>query len=407
MTEAPLRLATRGSALARRQTADVREALERRRNEVEVVEVETRGDRLTDELITRLGKTGAFVRALDQRVLDGEAEAAVHSLKDMPTEFPDRLRVGGVGERAPSGDVVVTPDGGGVEDLPPGSVVGTSSLRRKAQVLAARPDLTVEPLRGNVDTRLQKLVAPQLQAEHERRVDAERDEKGDPGGDGGSTFERSVEEWFDDLSEFQRGALEYELDVEYDAIVLAEAGLRRSDLYVRDEYEVERLDRSEFVPAPGQGAVAVTTADPEVTEAVREAVDHPPTRVATTVERTVLAELGGGCVAPIGVAALVQGEHVNARVRVLSTDGEREVAATRDLPVERHADAAAEFAADLADRGAADIIAEAKREADDGGEDGIDASPERDDPADGGTPEDGTPAEDGTPDGETPTEREE
>ena len=376
MTEGTLRLATRGSSLARRQTAGIRDALERRRHAVETVEVETHGDRLTDELITRLGKTGAFVRALDERVLDGEAEAAVHSLKDMPTEFPPDLRVAAVGERAPDGDVLVTPDGGGVEDLPPGSVVGTSSLRRKAQVLAARPDLHVEPLRGNVDTRLQKLIAPELQAEHERRVEAERDDAGDPEGDG-TDYDRTVEEWFDDLTEFQRGALEYDLDHEYDAIVLAEAGLRRSDLFFADEYEVERLDRAEFVPAPGQGAVAVTTADPEVTRAVREAVDHPPTRVATTVERTVLAELGGGCVAPIGVSARVQGEHVNARVRVLSTDGEREVAAARDLPVDRHADAAVEFAADLAERGAADLIAEARRETDAGGEDGIDASPDR------------------------------
>ncbi|WP_435146644.1 hydroxymethylbilane synthase [Halobaculum sp. P14] len=372
MTDWTLRLATRGSALARRQAVSVQEALERRRRHVELLEVETRGDRLTDELITRLGKTGAFVRALDERVLDGDADAAVHSMKDMPTEMPAGLTVAGVPERAPSGDVLVTPDGGGVDDLAMGATVGTSSLRRKAQLLSARPDLDVVPLRGNVDTRLQKLIAPSLQREHEARVDADRDRKGDPDasrdddGDDDAAYERTVEEWFEDLSEFQRGAMEYEPEHELDAIVLAEAGLRRSDLLHRDEYEVERLERGEFVPAPGQGAIAVTAADSDVVEAVRDAIDHPRTRVCTTVERTVLAELGGGCVAPIGVHALLQGEHVQVRVRVLSADGEDEVSASRDLPVQQHASAAADFAAELADRGAAELIAEAKRDADDG-----------------------------------------
>ncbi len=366
MTTGTLRLATRGSDLALRQAAGVREALSSRRRDVEVVEVETRGDRLDDELITRLGRTGAFVRALDERVLAGEVDVAVHSLKDMPTEMPDDLVVAAVGERAPAGDVLVTREGGDLADLPRGSVVGTSSLRRKAQVLAERPDLEVRPLRGNVDTRLQKLIAPDLQAEHERRVEAEADRKGQAADfrEADAEFERTVEEWFDDLSEFQRAAMEHELDHEYDAIVLAEAGLRRSDLFYRDEYEVERLDRADHVPAPGQGAVAVTASDPDVIEVVRKALDHEPTRVATSVERTVLAELGGGCIAPIGVNALVQGEHVKTRVRVLSADGDTEVSATRDLPLRTYREAAAEFAASLREQGAAELISAAKRAAD-------------------------------------------
>ncbi|QLG28375.1 hydroxymethylbilane synthase [Halorarum halophilum] len=369
MTDGTLRLATRGSALARVQAESVADALSTRRRSVELVQVETRGDRLSDELITRLGKTGAFVRALDEEVLGGAVDAAVHSMKDMPTEMPDDLVVAGVPERAPSGDVLVSLDGGDVADLPPGSVVGTSSLRRKAQVLAARPDLEVEPLRGNVDTRLQKLVASALQREHEARVDEERDRRGDlTSSDDAGKYDLTVEEWFDELSEFQRRAMEYELDTEYDAIVLAEAGLRRSGLMNRPEYEVQRLERAEFVPAPGQGAIAVTAADRDTIETIRGAVDHPPTRVATTVERTVLKELGGGCIAPIGVGALLQGEHVQVRARILSADGSEEVTATRDLPVRRHADAAADFAADLRERGAAELIEAAKREADADGE---------------------------------------
>ncbi|GAA0234337.1 hydroxymethylbilane synthase [Halobaculum roseum] len=365
MTTGTLRLATRGSDLALRQAAGVRDEISTRRRDVELVEVETRGDRLDEDLITELGRTGAFVRALDEHVLAGEVDAAVHSLKDMPTDMPDDLVVAAVGERAPAGDALVTRDGGDLADLPRGSVVGTSSLRRKAQVLAERPDLEVRPLRGNVDTRIQKLIAPALQAEHERRVEADADHKGDPEArEDDREYERTVEEWFDDLTEFQRGALEHELDHEYDAIVLAEAGLRRSDLFYRDEYEVERLDRADHVPAPGQGAVAVTASDPDVIETIRSAMDHEPTRVATSVERTVLAELGGGCIAPIGVNALVQGEHVSARVRVLSADGDTEVKANRDLPLRSYREAAADFADSLREQGAADLIEAAKRAAD-------------------------------------------
>ncbi|WP_424016018.1 hydroxymethylbilane synthase [Halorubrum xinjiangense] len=383
MTET-LRLATRGSDLALRQAETVREALSSRRRDVELRQVETRGDQIPDELIHRLGKTGAFVRALDEEVLAGDADLAVHSLKDLPTEEMDDLVVAGVPERAPSGDVVVHPEGLGIEDLPAGAVVGTGSLRRGAQIRAARPDLTVEPIRGNVDTRLEKLLAPGLQAEHERRLiasgegaalTAEGDEDGDADSEGDETdadevdeeFERSVEEWFDSLSDLERAAMERKVETEYDAVVLAEAGLRRSNLFY--EVETTRLPREEFVPAAGQGAIAVTASDPDVIEAVRDAVDHPRTRVAVTVERTVLGELNGGCVAPIGVSAMVQGEHIHVRARVLSTDGTEEVADTRDLPIRSHATAAAEFAADLADRGADDLIAEAREEAETGEDD--------------------------------------
>jgi hydroxymethylbilane synthase len=190
--------------------------------------------------------------------------------------------------------------------------------------------------------------------------DAADDESGDePEID--EEFETTVEEWFDSLSDLERSAMERKVETEYDAIVLAEAGLRRSDLF--REVPTTRLPREEFVPAAGQGAIAVTATDPDVIEAVRSAVDHPRTRVAVTVERTILGELNGGCVAPIGVSALVQGEHVHTRVRVLSTDGTEEVADTRDLPIRSHAKAAESFAADLADRGAADLIAAAREAA--------------------------------------------
>ncbi|WP_224270545.1 hydroxymethylbilane synthase [Haloprofundus salinisoli] len=362
-THGTLRLATRGSDLALRQAASVQEALAGRRRDVELVEVETRGDQIQDELIHRLGKTGAFVRALDEKILSGEVDAAVHSMKDMPTEQPEELFVAGIPERAPAGDVLVTPDGRDLDQLPDGATVGTSSLRRQAQLLAARPDLTVEPLRGNVDTRVEKLLAPSLQREHEERVEADKDRKGNVDNDDYEPeYNERPEEWFDSLSELQRNALGREIDTEYDAIVLAEAGLKRSGLDHHVNYA--RLPRERFVPSPGQGAIAVTSVDGDAADAIHKAIDHSRTRVETTVERTILSELGGGCVAPIGVFALVQGRHVHTRVQVLGRDGQETVESTRDLPVETHAVAAAEFAADLRDRGAADLIEEAKRDAD-------------------------------------------
>ncbi len=354
MTET-IRLATRGSDLALRQARRVADALESRRRDVELVEVETTGDAVRDELIHRLGKTGAFVRSLDEKVLDGEVEAAVHSMKDMPTEFPPELVVAGVPERAAPGDVLVTPDGTELSSLPEGATVGTSSLRRKAQLLADRPDLDVRPLRGNVDTRVEKLVAPSLRAEHERRLDAEeRDEEED-----GPTYDRSPDEWFDDLAEFERRALGRDPDTEFDGIVLAEAGLERIGLL--DAVEHHRLPKA-FVSAPGQGALAVTARDDETATTIRKLLDHPRTRVETTAERTVLGTLGGGCVAPVGIYAIIQGEYVRTTVRVLSQDGTEEIEAARELPVETHPEAARAFAEDLAERGASELIQKARRD---------------------------------------------
>ena len=358
-TRGRLRLATRGSTLARRQAATVTEGLEQRRYEVELVPVETTGDQLRDELIHRLGKTGAFVRELDERVLAGDCDGAIHSMKDMPTDQPDELVTAAVPERGPVSDVLVTPDGSTLDELPRGAVVGTSSLRRRAQLLSKRPDLSVEPLRGNVDTRVEKLLAPALQAEHEARMAAE--ERHESVED--TAYDQPVDDWFDDLSETERLALGREVETEYDAIVLAEAGLERSGL--APDLEYVRLSHHEFVPAPGQGALAVTARDGERAKTLNEALDHPRSRVEVTVERTILAELGGGCIAPIGIYAVVQGEYVHATVQVFDRNGEQSVNATRDLPVESHPEAARQFAADLADRGAAELIEAAKRESED------------------------------------------
>lgn len=337
MSDEPFRFGTRGSALARRQAELVRAELDRHHDPVEIVAVETTGDRLDDQMIQELGKTGAFVRDLDERVLTGELDAAVHSLKDMPTDMPTDLIVAAVLPRAPANDVLVTPDEGDIATLPDGATVGTASLRRQAQLLTARSDLEVSPIRGNVDTRLEKLLAPHLRV---RREDFE-DES-----------ERKA--WESDLSSIERRAIDRAVDTRYDALVLAEAGLDRSDL-VRS-VPTTRLPLEEFVPAPGQGTIAVTMQDTDRATGIHRRLDHPPSRVAATVERVILADLGGGCIAPIGIHAVVQGEIVNARVQVLDADGSEGIEAQRELPVAQHVQAAHDFAADLDAEGATELI---------------------------------------------------
>ncbi|WP_420191852.1 hydroxymethylbilane synthase [Haloplanus salinarum] len=360
-----LRLATRGSDLAQRQAAIVKEALEDRRCEVQLVEVETRGDQLRDELIHRLGKTGAFVRALDEEFLEDELDGAIHSMKDMPTEQPEELTVAGIPKRASPEDVLISPDGYDLETLPEGARVGTASLRRRAQLLARRSDLDVEPLRGNIDTRIEKLLAPHLQAEHQARLDAKEDEAIESEGentDGTQTATAgaiddnlTVDEWFNDLAEIERRAMERTVETEFDAIVLAAAGIERSGFDRHLEYVT--LPPRTVAPAPGQGAIAVTALDDsDASEAIHDAVDHRRTRIETTTERVILGTLGGGCIAPIGVYAIVESNFVHVVVQVYSQDGEESVTASRDLSTKQYVKQASAFADDLADRGAAELI---------------------------------------------------
>jgi hydroxymethylbilane synthase len=386
-----IRLATRGSDLALRQAGEVVSDLEDRRHDVELVEVETEGDRVSDALISDLGKTGAFVRALDREVLDGNVDAAVHSMKDVPTDVPDDLVVAAVPHRRNPADVLVTREGTPLESLPAGSVVGTSSLRRGAQIQAHRPDLEVEPIRGNVDTRVEKLLAPALQQEHERRTEAEKekeaadareqkrgeysddieagvenldDEDGeaDEGGEReNAEFDQSVEEWFASLSPLQQSAMERDSDTEFDALVMARVGLERTGLI--HHVNVEELSTDTHVPATGQGALCITARrGSEVVDALRDALEHVRTRVEVTAERVILEALNGGCIAPIGVHALVQGEIVRVSVQVFSQDGSEQVGETRDLDAENYAQEARELAADLRERGAADLVADARKE---------------------------------------------
>lgn len=339
--------------MALSQAAELERVLSDHRYEVEIVPVSTTGDEIRDELIHALGKTGAFVRDLDEKVLAGDVDCAVHSLKDVPTDLPDDIVIAGVPQRGEATDVLVTPTGVGLAELSDGAVIGTASQRRKAQLLHARSDLVVEPIRGNVDTRIEKLLAPWVQDERADRVE------------NADAYEEEIEEWEASLSPFERAALDRSVDDKYDGIVLARVGLVRGEFLA--DVECVSLPEPAFIPAPGQGALAVTARrGSAVAEAIRQRVDHPLSRVETTVERIILDEIGGGCIAPIGIHATVRGENVHVAVAVFDQTGSERVGGTRELPVREYGAAAREYGEALCEEGAARLVAEA-RAADAGG----------------------------------------
>jgi len=284
-----VRIGTRASALALTQTGHVADAIARLGDvEIETVRVRTDGDRLTGSLST-LGGTGVFVTALRDALLDGRCDVAVHSLKDLPTADPDGLALAAVPPREDPRDALCARDGLTLATLPPGARVGTGSPRRAAQLRAARPDLDVVDIRGNVDTRLGRVAGA-------RTTGAPDPDKPSPRGD-------------------------------LDAVVLARAGLARLG---RLDAVTEVFDADVMLPAPGQGALAVETrdsglgvdADSPLAGALR-ALDHRPTRLAVLAERALLARLEAGCAAPVGALAELDDEAgtLTLHAVVARTDG--------------------------------------------------------------------------------------
>ncbi len=261
-----VRLATRGSALALAQAVLVADRLRARGAAVEVLPIRTEGDRLADARLAVLGGKGLFVREIEQAVLEGRADCAVHSLKDLPAALPAGLVLAAFPPRDAAGDVLVSRRGGGLDELPAGAVVGTSSPRRVALVRALRPDLAVAPIRGNVDTRLGKLA-----------------------------------------------------DGAFDAVIVAAAGLARLGLAPA---HAQPLDPEVFVPAVGQGILAVEAraADRRI-GALLEAIDHAPTRVCALAERAYLARLGASCNSPMAAHATLAGGRLRLVALVASEDG--------------------------------------------------------------------------------------
>jgi hydroxymethylbilane synthase len=255
---APVRVATRASALARAQTDAV---IARLGIEAEVVVVTTTGDRRTDTPIHALGGTGVFVKEVQEAVLGGEADLAVHSAKDLPSVTAPGLVLGAVPERGDPRDALV---GSTLAALAPGARVGTGAVRRRAQLAAARPDLTFGELRGNIGTRLAKAS-------------------------------------------------------EFDAVVVAAVALERLGLAGRI---TERLDPGTMLPQVGQGAIAVECrADDADVRSLLGAITDPVAHATVTAERAFLAELGGGCNLPCGALARATGAGIEIEVLLASLDG--------------------------------------------------------------------------------------
>lgn len=261
-----LRIGSRGSKLALAQANLVKGLLAKKGVDTEINIIKTSGDTFTDRPLHEVQGFGVFVREIDDSMLAGQIDIAVHSMKDIPTERPPELTIAAVMKRDSPYDFLLTREDTKLKDLPEGSIIGTTSLRRRAQLSRFRTGFNIKELRGNIDTRLRKLKEGQ-----------------------------------------------------YDGIFLAEAGLER----LKWDIPGERLDPDDFVPSANQGTVVIVTKkDSEAQIAARELNDIQ-TRLETRIERIIIGILGGGCLVPIGAFAQTEGNEIHVRTEVLSVDGKR------------------------------------------------------------------------------------
>ena len=272
---ARLRIGSRGSQLALWQAHHISDLLRTRGNTVEIEIIKTTGDKITDVALAKVGTKGMFTKEIEEALLENRVDLAVHSLKDLPTELSADFEIAAIMAREDPRDVFCSVKFDGIEALPRQANVGTSSLRRQAQLKTLRPDLQIHPLRGNVDTRLRKL------------------ESGD-----------------------------------YDAVILAAAGLNRlgKTQLVRQVIAAEVM-----TPAAGQGALAIEIRDGDTaTRALVAFLDDAAARAATICERALLSKLGGGCQVPIGAFAEVQGGQIHLNAVVARPDGTKVLREARE-----------------------------------------------------------------------------
>jgi hydroxymethylbilane synthase len=291
-------IGSRGSQLALWQANYIQQCLADRGIEARIEIIQTTGDRVTNVPLSQLGAMtstkGLFTKELEEALLDGRIHLAVHSLKDMPTELPEGLRLAAIPAREDVRDALI---GKTLDELPFGARVGTSALRRQAQLRALRPDLEIDSVRGNVDTRLRKLDEGQ-----------------------------------------------------FDAIMLAAAGLRRLGWGNRI---TQYMSIDEMCPAVGQGALAIETTNDfhEV-----DLLEDPTARAAITAERSLLQALGGGCQVPIGAHANITGRSLHLRAVVASADGALIIRQETEGPVAEAAELGARLADELIENGAREIL---------------------------------------------------
>ncbi|MDV0446345.1 Porphobilinogen deaminase [Methanosarcinaceae archaeon Ag5] len=299
-------IGTRGSNLALVQTRKVAGLLKEKGFSTTEQIIKTDGDRFTDRPLYQVSTgVGAFVRELDDAMIAEGIEIAVHSMKDLPTVRPPELVTAAVLVRDSPYDVLLTKDGLSIDELPKNAVIGTSSMRRRAQLLRYRPDLQIEELRGNIDTRLRKLNEGQ-----------------------------------------------------YDGIILAEAGLERMGW---DDIVRVRLPIDEFCPSPNQGTVAIVAlAGTPAVEAVA-LLNHLPSQIETQIERLVVKDLEGGCTTPIGSYAKFEpnGKKIRVRAEVLSCDGTKSIKVDEKISADNWKIEAEKLGKDLADSGGKMLAEEA------------------------------------------------
>lgn len=293
-------IGSRGSQLALWQANFIQDKLRARGFETRIEIIKTTGDKITDVPLAQVGSKGLFTKEIEEALLDQSIDLAVHSLKDLPTELPEGLTIAAVPIRADARDAIV---GRKLQELPPGSIVGTSSLRRIAQLKRIRPDLKFEPIRGNLDTRLRKLDEGQ-----------------------------------------------------YQAIVLAAAGLTRLGWSDRI---ADVFPPTVVCPAPGQGALGIETRHSGAGFDACAALDHPWTRFAVTAERAMLAELGGGCQIPIGAHADIEDNKLKLLGVVAATDGSEIVRGTAEGDLTRPQAIGRELGKALLEKGGARILEKA------------------------------------------------
>ena len=303
-----LTIATRASALALWQAHHIQARIEATFSDVTVLlnRITSHGDKVLDKPLALIGGKGHFTKELEDEMLAGNADLAVHSLKDVPTYIPAGLELVAITQRQDQSDVFLSHRYASLEELPEGSVVGTTSLRRRMQLLQKRPDLVVKDLRGNVNTRLRKLAEGQ-----------------------------------------------------YDAIILAYIGLARLDL-LREIPFVQKLDF--FIPPMGQAALGIEiVASNAFAREVAESLNDPDTFLCTQIERDFVAAIGAGCSAPVAVNAVIEGDDVHVRTMLGFPDGTRILEESLSAPRDGAHDLGKKLARIVIDQGAKTLLAEAEK----------------------------------------------
>ncbi|MDY6824105.1 MAG: hydroxymethylbilane synthase [Thermodesulfobacteriota bacterium] len=299
----PIRIGTRGSKLALWQAEWVKARLEENcpQCRAELAVIKTRGDKILDTPLAKIGGKGLFVKEIEEALLDGRVDLAVHSMKDMPGEIPQGLCIGAVPVRETPYDALISRNHIRFDDLPEGACIGTSSLRRSSQLRHIRPDIAIAPLRGNIDTRLSKLETGEM-----------------------------------------------------DAVILAAAGLTRLGFGDRI---TEHMDQTHMLPAVAQGALCVEIRenDPDI-QPIVDTLEHRETRIAVTGERAFLRRLEGGCQVPMAAFARLDGDRISIDGLVADLDGSRVIKDSVAGTTDRAADLGIELAEKLLAAGAGEIL---------------------------------------------------